>query len=140
MFFSRRFLTCFSTAPLWFGLAISPLPGLNAFFIPRTSQLSRRWGLGRFSLLGLPLSRSRARSFSAGEPVAVFVKLSFVIARPVCLISGVASLSIGSGDLGVSPADESSKSGFVLRGVLYRLLNAAIDDLLGLLCGESNAL
>jgi hypothetical protein len=68
------------------------------------------------------------------------VKLSLVIARPVCLISGVASLSIGSGDRGVSPADESSNSGLLFRGVLYRLLKAAIDDLLGLLCGESNAL
>lgn len=43
------------------------------------------------------------------------------------VISGVASLSsFPSGDRGVSPADESSKSCFVLRGVVKRLLNAAV--------------
>lgn len=42
-------------------------------------------------------------------------------------ISGVASLSFPrSGDLGVSPAEESSTSGRGLRGVLKSVLNAGV--------------
>ena len=45
----------------------------------------------------------------------------------LCLISGVTSLSsLGSGDFGVSPAEESSKSLFGFRGVLKRLFHAGM--------------
>ena len=54
------------------------------------------------------------------------------------MLSGVASLSAprpSAGVRGVSPAEESSMSLFIFRGVLYRLLKAAIG-LSGLRLGE----
>lgn len=82
------------------------------------------------SLLGCPgrcfegLDRSR----SAPDIVGALAKSNFTIALREFLISGVASLSSrGSGDRGVSPADESSKSLLSFRGVLYRALYAGIE-------------
>lgn len=115
-FFLRRL--AFSIAPA----CISPRPGLlNLFFIFVVSAiiaLSLRRVPGR-CLEGLDLS------LSAPGKVDALALSNAVNPLRLLLISGVASLSsLGSGDRGVSPAEESSKSSFGFRGVLNSPLKA----------------
>lgn len=74
-------------------------------------------------LVGLP------RSLSAPGNVCALALFHLVRAVLVFVTSGVASLSsLGAGEFGVSPAEESSISGFCFRGVVNMLwLYAGID-------------
>jgi hypothetical protein len=64
------------------------------------------------------------RSLSAPGPVGALALSTLMKAVLLFLISGVTSLSsLGSGDFGVSPAEESSKSLLGFRGVLKRVFH-----------------
>ena len=68
------------------------------------------------------------RSRSAPGIVGALTRSNLFIGLREGLISGVASLSSrGSGDRGVSPAEESSKSSRGLRGVVKMELYAGIE-------------
>ena len=108
----RRFCTPPSIPLVWSARAISPRPGLANLCLALVScvviQLLLFCGLGRSG---------------AAAPGCVGIDAAscdLINALRRLVVSGVASLSLFcSGDLGVSPADESSMSLFVRRGVLY---------------------